>query len=144
MIAVVIVLDEEGILKSCHVAGHAGFGAKGEDIVCASVSVLVRTAVRVLSGREGIQVQAGAPQRGSCWIEIEHTAEGKDFLYAVGEFLLEGLESVSAEYPKHCQVNIKNGAEEVIWLEKEAVQAQKTDGIQTRNISALRHSAELL
>lgn len=107
MIKADLVLENGGLLKSCKVLGHAGFGRRGWDIVCAAVSVLVRTVAKVLSGREGITVRSGAPERGELWLEVESTAENREFLAAAGAFLSEGLLSVSGEYPEFCQVKIE-------------------------------------
>jgi uncharacterized protein YsxB (DUF464 family) len=80
---------------------------KGRDIVCAAVSVLMRTAFAVLSGKDGINFKGGAPERGLMWLEADYTAEGKDFLSACGVFLIEGLRSVALEFPKHCTLTIR-------------------------------------
>jgi uncharacterized protein YsxB (DUF464 family) len=101
------VLDKEGILKSCKALGHAGAGKTGTDIVCAAVSVLLRTAFSVLSDRKGIKVQSGAPEKGQLWLEADYKAEGRDFLFACGEFLIDGLRSVAREYPKNCRLTVK-------------------------------------
>ncbi|MDR2484865.1 MAG: ribosomal-processing cysteine protease Prp [Treponema sp.] len=107
MIEIDAVFDERGVLMSCKVSGHATAGHKGRDIVCAAVSVLARTAMRVLSGREGILVRGGAPQEGVFWMEMDYTTEeGGKFLFAVGNFLMEGLGSVSADYPDYCKMTI--------------------------------------
>jgi uncharacterized protein len=107
LIEIEAVLDENGILRSCKAGGHAGAGKTGSDIVCAAVSVLMRTAVRVLSNRKGITVRYDAPEPGLLFWEAEYTAEGKDFLFAVGVFLIEGLASVAEEYPKNCKLTIR-------------------------------------
>jgi uncharacterized protein YsxB (DUF464 family) len=107
LIQIEAVLDEGGILRSCKAVGHAGAGRTGNDIVCAAVSVLMRTAVRVLSGREGITIRCEAPEPGFLSVEADYTAEGKDFLFAAGAFLSEGLASVAEEYPQHCKLTIR-------------------------------------
>ena len=107
MIQVDMVLDEAGLLKSCSLTGHAGAGKRGNDIVCAAVSVLTRTLIRVLSGREGIKIRGSIPEQGNFWMEAEYTPEGREFLAAAGAFLIEGLHSVSAEFPDYCKVNIE-------------------------------------
>jgi uncharacterized protein YsxB (DUF464 family) len=106
MIHIDVALDEAGLLISCGVTGHAGAGPRGGDIVCAAVSVLLRTALRTLSGREGILVRGDAPKRGSLWLETAYTGEGEAFLSAAGAFLVEGLKSVSGEYPDYCRLHI--------------------------------------
>jgi len=106
MIQVDMVLDEAGLLKSCRVSGHAGAGKRGSDIVCAAVSVLSRTFIRVLTGREGVKLRGSIPEQGNFWVEAEYTPEGREFLAAAGAFLIEGLLSVSAEFPDYCKVVI--------------------------------------
>ena len=106
MIRIDAALDDAGLLKSCRVSGHAGSGPMGGDIVCAAVSVLTRTAMTVLSRREGSTVGAAAPERGQVLMEIGYTGAGKAFLSAAGAFLLEGLKSVAGEYPEYCSMNI--------------------------------------
>ena len=99
---------EQGLLKSCRISGHAGAGPKGGDIVCAAVSVLARTAFKVLSERKGITVQGGNPERGEFWMEIIALGiENREFLNGVGTYLEEGLLSVSKEYPSFCFVNLE-------------------------------------
>jgi uncharacterized protein len=69
---------------------------------------LFRTAISILSGRDGITIRFGAPEKGQLWLEADYMAEGKGFLYATGIFLIEGLKSVAQEYPKNCKISIKN------------------------------------
>ena len=107
MIQVELVLDEAGLLRSCHVQGHAGVGKKGGDIVCAAVSVLTRTIIRVLSGRKDITIRGSIPEQGSFYMEAEYAPEGRDYLAGAGAFLVEGLLSVAAEFPDNCKVTIE-------------------------------------
>ena len=104
MIQADMVLDEAGLLRSCRLQGHAGAGKRGSDIVCAAVTVLTRTLIRVLSGREGIKIRGSIPEQGNFWMEAEYSPEGREFLAAAGAFLIEGLLSVSAEFPGYCKV----------------------------------------
>ena len=106
MIGIDVVLDGNGILCSCTVTGHANAGKTGTDIVCAAVSVLTRTLARVLSNRKGIIIRSSAPEPGRLRLEIEYTAEGRNFLSAAGEFLVTGLASVADEFPGNCTLNI--------------------------------------
>ena len=107
MITIAVVLDKSGLLKSCDIRGHAEAGKRGDDIVCAAVSALIRTAPVVLSGREGIAVRSEAPERGVFTLETEaHSQAGRDFLAAAGSFLVEGLQSVAEEYPGNCKMTI--------------------------------------
>ena len=107
MIEIEAFLDESGVLRSCTASGHAGAGKTGTDIVCAAISVLLRTAVRTLTGRKGIAIRYDAPDPGFLKLEAEYTAEGKDFLFTAGVFLTEGLASVAEEYPKNCTLTLR-------------------------------------
>jgi len=107
MIDIEAVIEADGTLRSCIAKGHAKAGKTGSDIVCAAVSVLMRTAFSVLSGRKGITVYGSAPERGEMRIEAEYEAEGKEFLRTAGIFLIEGLSSIAVEFPKNCKITIK-------------------------------------
>jgi len=107
VIEIEAVLDADGILRSCKASGHAKAGKEGTDIVCAAVSFLLGTAFKTISGRKGITVRADAPEKGQFWLEADYEAEGKDFLSTAGIFLMEGLNSISQEYPKNCKLTIK-------------------------------------
>jgi uncharacterized protein YsxB (DUF464 family) len=107
MIQADVVLDGAGLLRSCRVQGHAGAGKRGSDIVCAAVSVLTRTVIRVLSNRKDITIRGSIPGEGNFSMEAEHSPEGREFLAGAGAFLIEGLLSVSAEFPDYCKVNIE-------------------------------------
>ena len=107
MIQAELVLDKAGLLKSCRVLGHAGAGKRGEDIVCAAVSVLTRTIIRVLSDRKDITIRGNIPGVGNFYMEAEYTPEGREILAGAGAFLIEGLLSVSEEFPDYCKLSIE-------------------------------------
>ena len=110
MIKIEVVLDQNGILRACKARGHAKAGKAGTDIVCAAVTVLMRTALSTLSDREGITIRTiredDAPEPGLIWLEADYTAEGKDFLFAAGAFLTQGLRSVAEEFPECCSFKL--------------------------------------
>ena len=107
MIEIEAIVDQAGILRACKAAGHAGAGKAGTDIVCAAVSVLMRTALGTLSNRKGITIRGDAPHPGLLWLEADYTAEGKDFLSAAGVFLTDGLRSVAEEFPDYCKFIVR-------------------------------------
>jgi uncharacterized protein YsxB (DUF464 family) len=105
MIVVEVTLDTAGLLQSCKAQGHAGQGPTGGDIVCAAVSVLMRTAARTLDGRSDISIRWSAVKRGDFLLEVEYRAEGAAFLAGAGAFLVAGLVSVAEEFPQNCKVH---------------------------------------
>jgi hypothetical protein len=135
MIKIEAVLEPDGTLRGCRVSGHAGTGKTGGkvsalvkrlakalfkrkgagkggskpvkgNVVCAAVSILMRSAFYALSDRKGITVRCGTPEKGQLWLEADYEAEGKDFLNAAGVFLIKGLSSVAQEFPENCKLNI--------------------------------------
>jgi uncharacterized protein YsxB (DUF464 family) len=106
VITIDVILDATEVLKSCVVSGHANAGPKGGDVVCAAVSALTNTALRVLSLAEGVEVRGGPQERGVFHLETAYTAAGRDFLFATGVFLVEGLHAVAEEYPDYCSMTI--------------------------------------
>jgi hypothetical protein len=106
MVTVDVVIDEAGLLSSCQVEGHAGAGPRGGDVVCAAISILMRTALRTLSAQEGVLVRGSAPERGVLWMEADCASSGASFLAATTAFLTEGFRSVAEDYPDHCSVHI--------------------------------------
>jgi len=107
LIEIEAVFDSDGVLRACKASGHAGVGKIGNDIVCSAVTVLIRTAFNVLTDKSGITIRGGAPERGQVWLEADYETEGRDFLFAVGVFLKEGLKSVADEYPDNCVFKVK-------------------------------------
>jgi uncharacterized protein YsxB (DUF464 family) len=107
LIEIEALLDNDGVLRACRASGHAKAGKAGTDIVCAAVTVLLRTAFSTLSNRNGIAIRVGAPEEGELWLETEYDVAGKDFLFATGEFLVNGLKSVEQEYPQNCKLTIR-------------------------------------
>jgi uncharacterized protein YsxB (DUF464 family) len=106
VIEIEAVLEQDGTLRACKASGHAGAGKTGNDPVCAAVSILMGTACKTLSGRKGITIRYDAPEKGVLWLETDYDADGKEFLFAAGTFLIEGLKSLAQEYPQNCKMTI--------------------------------------
>jgi len=102
-----LVLDNEGLLRFCKIEGHSGAETRGNDIVCASVSVLAKAIAIVLEKSKDIKVRGDIPERGSFLIEADYSPEGKDFLKGAGSCLIEGLQAVEKEFPQYLKVNIE-------------------------------------
>lgn len=101
MIIVRLELDKEERLMACTASGHAGIGRKGQDIVCAAVSILLRTTVYALRSVNSIEVQYNAEQRGSVSFSVvRYNAAESGCLQYAAEFLWLGLHSLQQEYPQ--------------------------------------------
>lgn len=96
-----------GRLFQVKAEGHAESGRKGSSIVCAAVTVLLRTAARTIGGRTGIASTAGAAGPGDLGFRVDRCeAESEPWLSGVTDFLLQGLRDVAAEYPDEVQLTL--------------------------------------
>ncbi|MDE6736147.1 MAG: ribosomal-processing cysteine protease Prp [Treponemataceae bacterium] len=96
-----LVCSKDGAFRSCEATGHAGFAAKGSDIVCAAVTILLRTAADVLSGLDGVVVRANMAGRGElAFTVVRAAAEKTERLVCTADFLERGLRSLQSEYPQ--------------------------------------------
>ncbi|MBQ6779902.1 MAG: ribosomal-processing cysteine protease Prp [Treponema sp.] len=101
MTTITLVCGKDGVLRSCVAEGHAGFAAKGHDIVCAAVTMLIRTAMQVLSETDGVTLHADTAERGFLAFEVEQAAgEKTERLVCITDFLECGLQSLQSEYPQ--------------------------------------------
>ena len=97
MIQVLLELDEEEHLLSVEASGHANSGVKGHDIVCAAVTILLRTTVQALGS-----VQADG--RGSLSFRVlKYDETQSEKLRYAAEFLWLGITSLQNEYPQAVQ-----------------------------------------
>lgn len=102
MTAVYLVRSADGRLCSCRADGHSGYAVKGTDIVCAAVTVLMRTALQVLSETDGVQVVSNTASRGVLSFSVKQIKFGEKInarLEYAGEFLEKGFSSLAHEYP---------------------------------------------
>jgi uncharacterized protein YsxB (DUF464 family) len=106
VIHVLAELNGAALLGRLTVKGHGG-GVPGHDIVCAAVSVLVRTAASVLHGRAGVGTVVDASGRGEFYLDVKCGREAEPYLAAVQDFLLKGIESLENEYPESCKLQIR-------------------------------------
>ncbi len=108
MIKIYIRLDEAGIISGIEATGHSEAAAKGQDIVCASASVLLRTLGRALESEEGVSLSGSADNRGEFFLDIGFYSDTVcDWLKGITSFIVTGLQDLEAEYPGYCTVSIK-------------------------------------
>lgn len=112
MINILLVKGAFQEFRYAEASGHAGFAEKGYDIVCASVTILLKTAVLSLKNKEnscsGLKIKAKAEQTGELTLEVLRCSE-RDYSYlaALADFLLTGLSSICREYPSHVNLKVK-------------------------------------
>lgn len=101
MTKLVLTCSKDGSFREVKASGHAGFAGKGEDIVCAAESFLLRTAIDVLekSGRN-LLLEKDLSVRGklSCRL-VQRGMVSNERLSCVADFIREGMQSLAEEYP---------------------------------------------
>ena len=102
MTTVELVCDREGCIKSCKANGHAGFGHRGSDIVCAAESILFNTVLELLLETDGVVLVTDKSSRGNLAFSVEEKGSGNtERLKCVADVLRLGLKSISEQYPAH-------------------------------------------
>jgi len=102
MTVVSLMCCKNGSLFSCSAEGHSGFAPKGFDIVCAAVSVLMRTTLQVLVDSYGEIIKSEITTRGKLAFRVDGVAgQNCDRLIYAADFLRTGLKSLEKEYPKY-------------------------------------------
>ena len=102
MTQVFLACSGDGSFREVRASGHAGFSRKGHDIVCAAESFLLRTAMEVLeSDGSGLVLETDAPRRGELSFRVASCgAVSRERLVCVADFIRQGMQSLSGEYPE--------------------------------------------
>ncbi len=107
MIKIILQLSETGLITGCDVRGHAETGRKGEDLVCAAVSVLVRTAARTLEQQNDVILEGKASEPGKVGFSLVSFRPGIElWLKGLGDVLMTGILDIQDEYPESCLLEI--------------------------------------
>ena len=108
MIQALLVRSENGSLQSCSVEGHAGFAKKGKDIVCASVTNLLRTVVLLLEQRPSVKLEEKSSGRGSFVFSVRQSASDDESLLQYSfDVLNVGLSWLQSEYPDCIRLKVE-------------------------------------
>ena len=106
MISVLLVKGRS--LLRCEAEGHALFDKKGQDIVCAAATILLRTAAQTLSQRSGICFNGEEPVRGKIAFEARTDQDSaRAEIEFAADFLQKGFESLAKEFPQNVRLECK-------------------------------------
>lgn len=107
-----ICLFNNGCLKSFDARGHSYQAKKGYDIVCASVTTLLRTAAKILHADESLKTEGDATSPGSMSFSLREISETKIcWVRGITDFLLGGLLDLQQNNPDHLRIDIKEESE---------------------------------
>ena len=93
MVRVTILKDQKGHFRGLEITGHAGYADKGEDIVCAAVSVLTINTVNSLEQLTEETFDLDADEKsGRISVHITHQpGEGATLLLSSYELGIQGI-----------------------------------------------------
>lgn len=97
MTKIVIEKSQAGEYKGFICKGHAGYAAKGGDIVCASVSVLVINAINSMERLAGEEMSVAADERAGmirCKLNGPLSEKGKLLM----DSMILGLSEIASQY----------------------------------------------
>ena len=104
MTVVNLTFNSRGELLGCCSKGHAHYASSGSDIVCAAVTVLLRTTLQVLLESYGQSVQTDITTRGTLAFRVAQEVQDRARLKYAGDFLRNGIKSLEIEYPQHVRL----------------------------------------
>ena len=107
MIRLSVRLRADGCLAGFAASGHAGAGPKGGDPVCAAVTVLLRTAARVLAGQPDLRAEGESPAEGEMRLELAPPPEARrEWVRGVTAVLVTGLADLDREFPGRMKLEV--------------------------------------
>ena len=103
MITVKIDIDKERRECSLCVKGHAGYAGIGQDIVCASVSILAYTAVQCLCDTED-KAPKFSMGKGECFIPPQAVKTSFEEAVQTLSVMRQGYTLLAHNYPQHVEL----------------------------------------
>jgi len=103
---IVSVTRSEGMVTGYTIRGHAGYKPRGEDIVCAAVSMLAQTALLGLNRfiKEGLSYSIDDSGVLRCSLPGKLSDLEKIQAEAILETMVVGLKNLQKNYSKHIRV----------------------------------------
>ena len=107
MTTITISKDKNGSYRQLTCMGHAGYANAGNDIVCASVSVLVINTINALEELAGERLEVAADEAEG-FINCDFTAPLQERSVFLLDAMVYGLENIQKEYGnKYLKVKFK-------------------------------------
>ena len=106
MIRISIGIKERG-LRALKATGHGLTGKPGDDLLCASVSILLRSAAMGIESIPGIKIAGGSPEEGHLSLKIQELPEKySDEVRGITRSLLIGLQGLADDYPNNLSIEV--------------------------------------
>jgi uncharacterized protein YsxB (DUF464 family) len=105
VIRIVLTFGDSGLLETLTSQGHANRTNGTPSEACAGVSVLLRTASRLLSHTDGLEAVGRAEEPGHLELRVTDVAERRrEWFTGVVEMVMLGLRDLESEYPDSIQI----------------------------------------
>lgn len=103
------VFQNKSVIRGFEVSGHAGYEAKGQDIVCAGVSALTQTALLGLEKFVPGHYQYEICQEGylKCRLDTDIDNQKLKDAQVILETMLLGLESIQEQYGDYIVIAVQ-------------------------------------
>lgn len=101
------VFRKDGKILSFEVNGHAGYAARGKDIVCAAVSVLAQTAAGAMQEIAGLCDYSIRDGHLKCEIPSTLTENNRKKAEIIMETIIVGFIQIQMEYKKFVRIQVK-------------------------------------
>ncbi|MDH7478449.1 MAG: ribosomal-processing cysteine protease Prp [Syntrophomonadaceae bacterium] len=105
MIRVEVQRNPGGEITTLRVKGHAGYGVRGQDIVCAGVSALTQSALlglqRFLAGDVQLELAEGLLQ---VVLPERLSPEERNNASVILETVMLGIEHIALNYPRNIRI----------------------------------------
>ena len=105
MIGAHVDLSEEQVITKIVVKGHAGYSLKGSDIVCAGVTVLLRTFVGLVRAEPYIVVHWLKESEGDVEFSVTAVKAHPERYEGWCWYFLRGLEDLAKEFPEYLKLS---------------------------------------
>lgn len=96
-----VYVKPDGPCWEVTVAGHAGAGEAGKDIVCAGISALLGGLVDIVE-RDGSMAERFQGD-GAVRIRFYRTKRAGSYL----RMFVQGIEAVAQDHPEHCAIEVQ-------------------------------------
>ena len=107
MIRIKIELDTNDCIRKCRAEGHSLLAKPGVDILCAAVTILLRTAYRFLYSLQLVENPGKTPEKGNLFFTISAYPETEQCkIKGITDFLILGLSDLACEYPERLKLQL--------------------------------------
>lgn len=103
MVSLEVTRNEQGMIISYKVSGHAGFAEEGEDIICSAVSALTQAPLMGLERYLKLKPTYAVNQEEGI-LEVALNSAPNDLTEAILMTMLLGVESIAKQCPKYVRI----------------------------------------